>query len=166
MRLEIKQKKNAKGLIYFAISIVFLLIIGLVVAGPAALSYFLIYSAKSKSQEDIYRSAALVPKPGPYSVFEMDDFRMRTADKIKPHFLKVRLSLAYDGTNKILGQELTQRSSQLREVIMSILKSKTKRDLVPEAAKEGLKKEFEKEINEMLKTGAITDIYYDEFIIL
>lgn len=86
MRLEIKRKKNAKGIIYFAISIVFLLIIGLAVGGPTALSYFFIYLTKSKNQEDIYKSAALAPKPGPYRVFEMDDFRTKTADKGKPHF--------------------------------------------------------------------------------
>ncbi|MGA2143044.1 MAG: flagellar basal body-associated FliL family protein [Brevinematales bacterium] len=129
------------------------------------LAYILILSTKSKNQEEIYKTVALAPKPAPYQVFPMDDFRVNTADKDEPHFMRVKLGLAFDADNKKLSLELTERTPQIRDIIMSILNSKEKQDLDPESAKEGLKEEIKKEINNILTTGVIVDIYYDQFII-
>src|SRR5208283_4420828 len=129
------------------------------------LAYILILSTKSKNQEEIYQTVTLAPKPAPYQIFPLDDFRVNTADADEPHFMRVKLSLAYDGQNKKLALELTERTQQIRDIILTILNSKEKQDIDTESEKEGLKEEIKKQINNVLTTGVINDIYYDQFIV-
>ncbi len=129
------------------------------------LAYILIQATRSKASEEIYKTVQLQPKPAPYMIFQLDDFRLNTADVDEPHFLRVKLSLAYDGQNKKLATELSERTQQIRDIILTILNSKEKQDIETESQKEGLKEEIKKQINNVLTTGVINDIYYDEFIV-
>jgi flagellar FliL protein len=129
------------------------------------LAYILIQATRSRASEEEYKTVQLQPKPAPYMIYSLDDFRLNTADLDEPHYLRVKLNLAYDGENKKLAAELSQRTPQIRDIILSILNSKEKQDIETESEKEGLKEEIKKQINNILTTGVISDIYYEEFII-
>ncbi len=129
------------------------------------IAYVLIRTTQSKKSEEIYKTVQLAPKPAPLMIFPLDDFRVNTADVDEPHFMRVKLSLGYDGQNKKLATELVERTQQIRDIVLQILNSKEKQDIDTQSEKERLKDEIKKNINNVLTSGEISDIYYDEFVI-
>ena len=129
------------------------------------IAFILVRATVSKKSEEVYKTVQLAPKPAPLTIFPMDDFRVNTADIDEPHFVRIKLSLAYDESNKKLAAELPLRTKQMRDIILQILNSKEKQDIDEEIEKERLKDELKKAINNVLTSGEVEDIYYDEFVI-
>lgn len=128
-------------------------------------AFLMIRGSLAKKSEEVYKTVKLAPKPQPLIIFKLDEFRINTADIDEAHFVRLRVNLAYDGKNKKLAQELSQRVEQLRDIIIRVLNSKEKQDIDEPIEKEELKEELKKQINNILSSGEIEDIYYDEFVI-
>jgi flagellar protein FliL len=129
------------------------------------IAFVLVRANVAKKSEEVYKTIQLAPKPAPLVIFPVEDFRVNTADVDEPHFIRVRMSLGYDGENKKIAVELPQRTQQIRDIILQILNSKEKQDIDEQQEKESLKQELIKAINNVLTTGEIQDIYFDEFVI-
>lgn len=129
------------------------------------ISFLMIRGSLSKKQEEEYKTVKLAPKPAPLMIFKLDEFRINTADVDESHFVRIKINLAYDSKNKKLAAELAQRIEQIRDIIIRILNSKEKQDIDEPIEKEELKEEIKKQINNILSSGEIEDIYYDEFVI-
>jgi len=129
------------------------------------IAFVLIQTNIAKKHEEIYKTIQLAPKPAPLTIFPLEDFRVNSADIDEPHFIRVKISLGYDGSNKKLAGELAARTTQIRDLILRILNSKEKQDIDEEIEKERLKDEIKKAINNILVDGEVQDIYYDEFVI-
>ncbi|MGC8765831.1 MAG: flagellar basal body-associated FliL family protein [Brevinematia bacterium] len=128
-------------------------------------AFLMIRGSLAKKSEEVYKTVKLAPKPQPLVIFKLDEFRINTADIDEAHFVRLRVNLAYDGKNKKLAQELSQRIEQIRDIIIRVLNSKEKQDIDEPIEKEELKEEIKKQINNILSSGEIEDIYYDEFVI-
>lgn len=129
------------------------------------IAFIMIRTSLSKKQDEVYKTVQLAPKPAPWTIFPLEDFKVNSADVDEPHFVRVKLSIAYNGENKKLSTELPQRTQQVRDIIIQILNSKEKQDIDEQIEKEHLKEELIKAINNILTSGEIEDIYYDEFVI-
>jgi len=127
--------------------------------------FIVVNTSVTKKSKDVYDVYTLKVKPEPLSVYPVGDFKINTADIDEPHFLRLVLSLGYDGKNKPLTTELNQRKAEIRDVILRILNSKTKSQLDENVDKERLKEEIKKSINNVLIHGEVQDVYYDEFVI-
>ncbi len=128
-------------------------------------AFLMIRGSLAKKSEEVYKTVKLAPKPQPLVIFKLDEFRINTADIDEVHFVRLRVNLAYNGKNKKLATELAQRIEQLRDIIIRVLNSKEKQDIDEPIEKEELKEELKKQINNILSSGEIEDIYYDEFVI-
>lgn len=129
------------------------------------IAFILVRTSLSKKSEEVYKTVQLAPKPAPFAVFPLEDFRVNTADIDEPHFIRMRLSLAYDDANKKLSGELVSRTQQIRDIIITIMNSKEKQDVDEQVEKERLKEEIKKAINNVMVDGEIEDVYYDEFVL-
>ncbi len=127
--------------------------------------FIVVRTSISKKSEEVYKTVQLAPKPAPLTIFPLDNFRVNTADIDEPHYVVIKLSLGYNENNKKLAAELPARTQQIRDIILQILNSKEKQDIDEEIEKERLKDEIKKAINNVLTSGEIEDIYYDEFVI-
>ena len=158
-----KQGFSIGKLIEWLLSNMIPVIIAVVLA--TVISFLMIRGTVTKKSEEEYRTVKLAPKPAPLVIFKLDEFRINTSDVDESHFVRLKMNLAYDGKNKKLATELSQRIEQIRDIVIRILNSKEKQDIDEPIEKEELKEEIKKQINNILSSGEIEDIYYDEFVI-
>lgn len=150
-------------LLEWFLSNLILIIIGVVISTIIMVIY--VRTNISKRSEEIYKTSIISTKPDPWFTFQLDEFKINTADIDEQHFIRVKIILAYNKNNKKLATELPLRKEQIRDIILQILNSKEKQDIDEEIEKIRLKDEIKKAINNVLQSGEIEDVYYDEFVI-
>jgi flagellar FliL protein len=60
---------------------------------------------------------------------------------------------------------MMQRRSQVRDILISVLSSKTSKELKSPEGKEALKQELKERVNSVLAKGQIARVYFTEFAI-
>lgn len=150
--------KIVKILIYVALGAV-----GLVLM--AVISYFVAQQAAAQQYREVASIAVVKPPPPPETFNFPEDFRVNTADRGDPHFIKMRLSLGFDKGNPALSAELADRMPQLRNIINLILMGKTKDGLSSVQDRLELREEIKASVNHVLSEGKITEVYFNEFIV-
>ncbi|MCX8058400.1 MAG: flagellar basal body-associated FliL family protein [Spirochaetes bacterium] len=163
---EEKQAKKGVKLVGPGFIKIILIIIGLIllIAISVTVSYFVTKSMVEKPQmEATYESTTA--KLEPYSTWEPGEFSINTADIDEVHFVSVKIALAFDKNNTILASELDSRKAQIRDMINNILSSKFMRELVTIEGKNNLKLEIKNSINNILKNGRISDVYFIDFVV-
>jgi flagellar FliL protein len=150
--------KIVKILIYVALGAVSLVLM-------AVISYYVALTAAAQQYKEV-ASIAVVKPPPPTENFNFpEDFRVNTADRGDPHFIKLRLSLGFDRGNPALSAELADRMPQLRNIINLILMGKTKDGLSTVQDRLELREEIKASVNHILSEGKITEVYFSEFIV-
>jgi flagellar FliL protein len=86
-------------------------------------------------------------------------------------FLKVNLVLEINTVKgkekaaKAVQEEITGRVPQLRDAIISILRTKTKEEIDEKEGKDLIRKEIINTVNNFLISGKIKNIYFQDFVI-
>jgi len=150
--------KIVKILIYVALGAV-----GLVLM--AVISYYVALTAAAQQYKEVASIAVVKPPPPTENFNFSDDFRVNTADRGEPHFIKLRLSLGFDPGNAALSAELAQRTPQLRNIINLILMGKTRDGLSTVQDRLELREEIKASVNHILSEGKIKEVYFNEFIV-
>ena len=96
-------------------------------------------------------------------IFTMSTFIVNLAGDLGKKYLKVKLEMELNG--KELKMEIEQRLPQFRDTILTILSGKTYEDVSSLEGKYQLRAELISMLNQHLKTGKITSIYFTEFIV-
>ena len=78
-------------------------------------------------------------------------------------YLKTEIALGY-GLKKDMNL-IKQKETQLVDNIITILRSKTREDIMPVENTEDLKVEIKRQLNKQFEEEVITDIYITEFLI-
>jgi flagellar FliL protein len=130
--------------------------------------FFLRGGAKEKPSEQDLEPAALPEVEqreegdiGP--IYSLDTFIVNLIDPYGKKYLKVRMDLEMD--QEKLKQEVDKRMPQFKDTILTLLSSKTFEDINSFEGKIQLRSEIMQMLNQFLKTGAITNIYFIEFIV-
>lgn len=138
-----------------------LIIIALVVLVALGGGGFFGYS-KLKGKETKYPEAQNIDKPGekvefkPFVVNLMDDGQF-------PHYFKIELEMVLkDGSNL---REIEVKKGELRDVVIVLLSSKRKRDLVSIEGKDRLRDEIVNRVNSVLRYATVNRIFFKDFII-
>jgi flagellar FliL protein len=142
--------------------LVIILLVVLLLAGGGVVGWMMMRGDKDTT------GAAAGSKPAAQEVDEgisypMDTFVTNLADPGGKRYIKTKITLEY--TDEKLGDELKQRLPQLRDVILSLLGSKTLADIQGIDGKIALRTELIRQINQILKTGKIRNLYFTEFVI-
>lgn len=96
-------------------------------------------------------------------IFSMDTFIVNLVDPLGKRYLKLRLELELEG--EILRTEVDRRLPQLKDTIITLLSSKRFEDVASLEGKLQLRAEMTSLLNQRLRTGIITNIYFTEFIV-
>jgi len=83
--------------------------------------------------------------------------------KDSSHYLKTELALGY-GMEKDI-KSIQGKEIQLRDNIITILRSKSREDILPVENTENLKEEIMNQLNDHFQEEVITDIYITEFLV-
>jgi flagellar FliL protein len=96
-------------------------------------------------------------------MYPLDKFTVNLMSENGRRFLVVKMNLEEDGEE--LTPELDKKTPMIRDVIISILSSKTVEEITTPKGKEKLKEEIVSEINKRLEDGEIRHVYFTEFVI-
>ena len=97
-------------------------------------------------------------------VMAMDTFIVNLADPGANRYLRVTMDVEVTG-GKTPEEEMTRRTSQLRDAILMILPTKKFSDIVTTEGKTALRDELIGALNALLTTSKVSRIYFKEFVI-
>ena len=131
----------------------------------AIVSIIIVRANMSGKSDEIIETKTMYEKEEPFATFELGEFKNNTADTDDQHFVRISITAAFEEKNKPLAEELVARKSQIVDLILTILSSKTKAEMDEGNEKEQIKDEILKKINEVMKNGEIRALYFSEFVI-
>lgn len=142
-------------------------VLQLVIAGiiAAIVSFIVVMQMRAKVSEEIVTARGPIKKEPPPMTFDLGSFNINTSDVDEPHFVRLKIYIAYPEKNTPLMMELGQRKFQIRDEVIKAVSSRKKEDLDEPIEREDLKEELKKSINNILVNGEILDIYFDEFTV-
>jgi flagellar FliL protein len=155
-----KEKKEKKGggkkLIIIIIIVVLLLCLG-----GGYFDYNMFFKNKGKtSNTKINQQSAqgLVSS----QTFPLSEFLVNLADTSGNRYLKITIFLGYD--NKNLATELTTKTPMIRDIIINILRTKKASDMTSKGV-DAVKAEIIKQVNTILDTGQINNVYVNDILV-
>lgn len=152
---EGKKKKKGKPLLLIIIVVILLVVI------LALGVVFLLFDGFSfiGGSDDAAEEEVVEP---PRFLYSLKEFQVNLADPGTRRFLRTTMDLAYN--EKALTKELETRESEIRSLIISVLRSKYVVDLDEPGGMKGLEQDLLHVLNSALVEGEIKAIYYREFI--
>ncbi|RLB74218.1 MAG: flagellar basal body protein FliL [Deltaproteobacteria bacterium] len=151
-------KKSKKGL--FIIIIIAVLVLG---GGGFGAYWFLLRTPPPTAAELAEIEAAKKPEPVILPVFALKPFVVNLADKKSRRYLKVTMKLEL--SNEDLLEEVDKRRAQLRDVVLTLLSSKTAAEIGTLEGKFLLRQDIIKRVNVNLVSGKVTKVYWEEFVV-
>jgi len=113
----------------------------------------------------------VIPPPPPLEIADMGEFtiNIRGEDE-EPHFIRVHVVLGYgrvgDRASTQIGSEISTRRAQIQHIINMILSSKTKRELDTPEGKRNLAIEIRDQINQIMSSGKIKEVYFKSITVM
>jgi len=149
-----------------------LLIVLVVLAGSAAGWYFFFKSPsevgggekKASAEESKANGKKAAGKEQEPDKLDLGEVLVNLAGDGGGHYLRVKVVIEYP-RDKNLAKELKDKQHQVMDTLISTLRTKTLADVSSTSSVEGLKKSLLVEINNHLKTGDITGIYFTDFLV-
>ncbi|MCD6291995.1 MAG: flagellar basal body-associated FliL family protein [Deltaproteobacteria bacterium] len=150
-------KKSKKGL--FIIIIIVVLLLG---GGGFGAYWFWLRTPPLTVEQQAEIEAAKTPEPVILPVFALKPFVVNLADK-KRRYLKVTMKLEL--SNEELLEEIDKRRAQIRDVVLTLLSSKTASEIGTLEGKFLLRQDIIKRVNVSLVKGKVTKVYWEEFVV-
>jgi flagellar FliL protein len=97
-------------------------------------------------------------------IVSLDTFIVNLADPGASRYLRLTMDLEVTG-GKAAEEDLTRRTSQLRDAVLMILPTKRFGDIISSEGKSALRDELLGALNGLLAAGKISRIYFKEFVI-
>ncbi len=163
---ESEKKKGGSNIVL--IIVIVLLVLVLAIGGVVA---YLMLSSDSEgdaaqvTQEKVekkrHRSSSDDMGVGP--MYPLDKFTVNLMSENGRRYLVAKINLEEDSEE--LTPELDKKTALIRDIIISILSSKTIEEITTAKGKAKLKDEIINQINKYLEDGEIRHIYFTEFVI-
>lgn len=133
-----------------------ILVVLVLVLGAGGTVGYMMFFAKH-AEEDTH---AAVPQP---VMQDFETFLVNLSDPGGKRYLKVTMKAKL--SNPQAATEVTARTSELRDMILTILSSKEFADIAGPEDKALLKQELLSQLNRALKSGQVQDIYFTDFLV-
>ena len=97
------------------------------------------------------------------AIYELETFIVNLAGGAGNNYLKVKINLEMDKAT--LKDEIDKRLPQFRDSILTLLSGKTYQEVKTLEGKSQIRIEIITMLNQYLKTGKVTNIYFGDFIV-
>ncbi|MGM0501127.1 MAG: flagellar basal body-associated FliL family protein [Bacillota bacterium] len=77
----------------------------------------------------------------------------------------VKLKIALEVDNEDVIEEIDDRSPQIRDTIISILRSRKMEEIKGDSSAQSLREEIRNKINQLLANGQVTNVFFTEFVV-
>jgi flagellar FliL protein len=112
------------------------------------------------------RQKVIEPRPQLGKMEKLGSFLVNLGDTEETHYLRAVIEIEQNfGSSPEFGNEIGNRRSQLRDIVIATLASKTSADIKSPEGKEGLKQELKERVNSVLAKGQIARVYFTEFAV-
>jgi flagellar FliL protein len=159
-KAEQPAKKGKGGLVIVAILAV------IVLAGGAALYFLVLHKAPAATEESLNPELSTPPKaqaePGP--IVPYSSFLVNLADTGGKRYLKFSLSIELSKHKNFL-QEVEHKDAKIKDIIISIISSKTFEEVNTPQGKIALKQEILRRLNTIMSGGKVEDVFFTEFVV-
>ena len=96
-------------------------------------------------------------------MYPLDSFIVNIGDRDRDRYLKLKAELEL--STEAVAQELEQRLPQIRDLIISLLGSKSFDEIRSIEGKDLLREEVLQRINALLMTGKARSVFFTEFVV-
>jgi len=138
------------------IPILIIIVVGLAVGTSFGIMKYLgkRSAAKNEKKEEVKMDVG--------SVVSLESF---TVNLVKSNsYLQIEVSLELEKDNEFLNEEVESRKAQIRDTIITILRSKTPDQVSSAEGEQQLKEEIKNEVDSLLTCGKIKSVYFTTFI--
>lgn len=146
------EKKSKKLTILLAV----VAVVAIMGTGISLYTFFM-----NREQAPDSKPAAAVDAP--YKIFGPLDFTVNLADDQQRRYLKVTMALGYE--DKGVAKELEQRSAQVRDLILEVLRNRSADEVSNGKGTSALRDDLLLEINANLSRGEVKEIYFTDFLV-
>ncbi len=161
---EVQEEEGGKKKSKLKLIIILLLLL-VILGGAGAGAYFFFLKGGDEAQTEEKakkdnKKAEMKNEIGP--LYSFDAFIVNLADPGGNRYLKVSMQAEVD--NEKVMEELEKRKPQIRDIVLTVLSSKTYSEISTAQGKLALKQEIMRRINLALSTGSVVNIYFMEFV--
>ncbi len=154
-----EKKGGKKKLLIFLL--LFLILAG---AGGGAAYKFLVLDKKGKEEDKAEKIVEEIKNIEEVGIqYDLGSFIVNLADKDADRYLKI--SIVLEVQDEKVKMEVEKRLPQIKDVITTLLFTKTSEDLKTPEGLERLKEEILKRVNAILPIGGVKNVYFTEFVI-
>ncbi|MFL0269642.1 flagellar basal body-associated FliL family protein [Candidatus Clostridium radicumherbarum] len=160
---NVKEKGKSNGTLFKIILIVLLVLI----VGSLSFVGYLLASKKTPVVINGTTTVATVNNSdaSPYT-YSLDEFLVNLSDDGGKKYLKIKLSLGYDAkTKKNMDKELADKTDNIRDTIISVLRSKKSTDIDTQMGIDSLKKEILAKVNPLFQSGKANSVYINDILV-
>ncbi|WP_160670729.1 flagellar basal body-associated FliL family protein [Clostridium sp. C8-1-8] len=140
-------------------NLIIIALLVLILIGIGSFAGFYFYQ-KSKSATPETKVVVKVEQ----TYLELGEYTVNLSDDKEKHYLKAKLSVGYDKTNKKLGTEATEDLIALQSTALEYLQSKKAEDF-KSTNLENVKKELIDNLNKRVSQGQFIEAYFQELIV-
>ncbi|MBS3898535.1 MAG: flagellar basal body-associated FliL family protein [Dethiobacter sp.] len=102
-------------------------------------------------------------KEEPLLIHGPEDFTVNLSDREQRRYLRATIALGY--ADEKMSRELEQRSVQIRDMVIKVLRSFSTEDMATAEGVARLRAELIKNLNALLTSGEIKEIYFTELLV-
>jgi len=153
-------EKEKGGSSKMVLIIVTAIVIFALISGAVFVGYTVATKQAGKNNSDTSESNVVEKE----ATLDLKEFLVSLSDEGKSKYVKVSIFLGSDEKNKKLQKELTAKVPQIRDCINKFLRTKKSTDFTIEG-EALLKEEIIVKVNELLKNGKITNVYFTDLIV-
>ncbi|MCK8826305.1 flagellar basal body-associated FliL family protein [Natroniella acetigena] len=137
------------------------LIVGILIAVVLAtgISYFMMVNLAGIDQSEESEVSTTARELGP--ITEIGEFLVNLAGGRR--FIRLNITVEVDDAD--VAEEIDRRRPQIRDTIISILRSKEQEEISSEQGAMELRSEIMEKTNEKLLEGTVTNVFFTEFVI-
>jgi len=144
-----------KTINYKMLTLIIVLVI--IITGVASFTFFTYFSVAENSEEKEEFKIEDIR-----STYMVGDFVVNITDNSRINF--IRASLVFEIEDNNLIEELEKRKPQLRDTIITTLRSQNE-TILKEANAQTIKSIIKNEVNKILKSGEITNVWFTELVV-
>lgn len=140
----------------FKLMLVVMVLLSLLIA--AGTSYFMLQQIGGNGQSSSKASESVTElgpthKVGKFTVNLSDDRRY------------LRMNLVLEASNKEVISKLETRNPQVRDAVISILRTKKPQDINTQAGIKDLREQIRNELNKFIAEGKVTNVFFTQFVV-
>ncbi|GFP77085.1 flagellar basal body-associated FliL family protein [Clostridium fungisolvens] len=143
-------------------NLIIIVLLVLILAGMGFFGGYYVLYVKGKDSSSTSSSKVVAKVSEAY--LELGEYTVNLNDDKEKHYLKAKVSIGYDKTNKKLATESTDDLIALQSTALEFLQSKKAADFKSENL-EQVKKELIDTLNKRVSQGQFIEAYFQELIV-